>query len=137
MAHTQHRETSCDARQANVPATSEVLTISGERRDERDIEGDGVGRTERLYGRFSRSIPLPEGANANEINAAFRDGILEITVPLSQGSSQRRRVDVQGSAQSSSPQDGAPGSSSSPQGSSSRQGQGGSSASSGNTGGAQ
>ena len=119
-----------------VEADDEVLTISGERRDEREIEGDGVRRTERLYGRFSRSIPLPEGAKADEIHAAFRDGILEITVPLSQGSSQRRRVDVQGSAQSSSQQDGPADSSSSAQGGSSQQGQGGSTASSGNTGGA-
>ena len=73
-----------------------LLTISGERREERELDDDGVHRTERRYGRFTRAIVLPEGARAEEVQAAFRNGVLEITVPLSQQTQQRRTVEIQG-----------------------------------------
>jgi HSP20 family protein len=75
-----------------------VLTISGERREERQVGGDGRRRTERRYGRFSRSIVLPEGARTDEIHAAFRNGVLEITIPLSQSTAHGRRIAIEGSS---------------------------------------
>ena len=81
-----------------VEVDNGILTLSGERRDERETESDGVRRTERLYGRFSRSIVLPDNARADEVQASFRDGVLEITVPLSKSASPPRRVDIQGAA---------------------------------------
>jgi HSP20 family protein len=49
----------------------DALVLQGERRDEREQEEGGVRRTEIRYGRFYRSIPLPEGANMDQINAKF------------------------------------------------------------------
>lgn len=73
-----------------------VLTLSGERREEREFEDNGTRRTERQYGRFIRSIGLPEGVRAEDVQASFRDGVLEITVPLPQTSQQqRRKVEIQ------------------------------------------
>jgi HSP20 family protein len=72
-----------------------VLTFSGERREERETDDGGIRRTERRYGRFTRSIALPEDARTDDIQAAFRDGVLEITVPLSQSGQQRRTVPIQ------------------------------------------
>ena len=73
-----------------------VLTISGERREEREVDDNGTRRTERQYGRFVRSIGLPEGVRAEDVQASFRDGVLEITVPLPQTSQQqRRKVEIQ------------------------------------------
>ena len=72
-----------------------VLTISGERREEREIDDGSLRRTERVYGTFSRSIALPEGARAEEIQASCQDGVLEITVPLQQETPSRRTIDVQ------------------------------------------
>jgi HSP20 family protein len=69
-----------------------VLTISGERREEREVDDDGYRRTERRYGRFTRSIALPEGARTEEVQAAFRNGVLEISIPLAEQSQQQRRT---------------------------------------------
>lgn len=54
-----------------------AITIRGERRAEGELH------SERSYGRFMRSVPLPEGADASAARASMRDGVLEITVPLS------------------------------------------------------
>jgi HSP20 family protein len=58
-----------------------MLAISGERRDEHEEDRDGYYRSERSYGRFYRAVPLPDGANAEQIDASFNDGVLEVTVP--------------------------------------------------------
>ncbi len=83
-----------------VEVTDGVLTVSGERREEREIEDSGFRRTERRYGKFSRSVALPEGARAEEIQATYRDGVLEITMPLSQPASRRRTIEVQSESSS-------------------------------------
>jgi HSP20 family protein len=72
-----------------------VLTLSGERCEEQEVEQSDVRRTERRYGRFTRSIALPEGARTEEVQASFRNGVLEISVPLSQSSQPRRIVQIQ------------------------------------------
>ncbi|MEB0135888.1 Hsp20/alpha crystallin family protein [Actimicrobium sp. CCC2.4] len=58
------------------------LTIEGERHAESSRQVDGYHRTERMQGRFSRSIPLPEGVDPQSARASMRDGVLEIVVPL-------------------------------------------------------
>jgi HSP20 family protein len=58
-----------------------ALTISGERREEREVKEEDYYRCERSYGRFSRRIPLPFEASAEQITAAFTDGVLEVTIP--------------------------------------------------------
>jgi HSP20 family protein len=75
-----------------------ILTLSGERCEEREVDQSDARRTERRYGRFTRSIALPEGARTDEVQASFRNGVLEITVPLSQSSQQRRTVQIQNSS---------------------------------------
>jgi HSP20 family protein len=65
----------------NIEIDDDVLTISGERSDETRDETDEYFRTERTYGRFFRAIALPDGVNADDIEAEFKDGVLEITVP--------------------------------------------------------
>jgi HSP20 family protein len=58
-----------------------VLTLSGERRSENEENRDGYYRSERSYGQFQRSIPLPEGVDADQCQASFTDGVLEVTLP--------------------------------------------------------
>lgn len=81
--------------QVTVEIDDKILTLSGERSEEQEIDQGGARRTERRYGRFTRSIALPEGARTEEVQASFRNGVLEITVPLSQSSQQRRVVEIQ------------------------------------------
>ncbi len=74
-----------------------VITIQGERREERTEGGEeqGYRRSERRYGSFYRSIPLPEGADAQKAEAHMKDGVLEITVPMTPRK-QARRLEIQG-----------------------------------------
>jgi HSP20 family protein len=78
----------------NVTVDHGVLTISGERREEHRDERDGFVRSEVTYGTFFRTIPLPEGADENRLSATFRNGVLEIRIPVSDRE-QGRRVRVQ------------------------------------------
>lgn len=58
-----------------------VLTVSGERKVEHEEHEEGYYRVERATGAFSRSLTLPEGVNADSIEASFANGVLEIRVP--------------------------------------------------------
>ena len=80
-----------------VEISSEGLVISGERNEHRSDPGeqDGYRRTERRYGSFYRSIPLPEGARTDEAKANLEHGVLEIAIPLESGGS-RRRIQING-----------------------------------------
>jgi HSP20 family protein len=65
----------------SIDVTDEGVTISGERRQEQESERGGVYRSERTYGSFRRTIPLPDGAMADQAKATFKNGVLEITMP--------------------------------------------------------
>ena len=58
-----------------------VLTVSGERSAEHEQKGEGYHRVERSFGRFSRSLTLPQGTNADKVDASFENGVLEVRVP--------------------------------------------------------
>jgi HSP20 family protein len=64
-----------------VDVTENAIIIQGERRHEDEAERGGFYRSERSYGSFSRTIPLPEGAITDQARASFKDGVLEITLP--------------------------------------------------------
>ena len=82
-----------------VELTDEVLTISGERKEEKEEKREGFYRTERNYGRFFRQIPLPEGAKTDKANATFRNGVLEVTVPVTKSESHARKLEVKDTAE--------------------------------------
>ncbi len=58
------------------------LTIEGERKREEGIPQSSLVRDELWYGQFRRTVPIPEGVKTDQIKAKYRDGILEITVPV-------------------------------------------------------
>ena len=58
-----------------------VLTIRGERKIEKEVKGEKVHRTERLYGTFERSFALPDDVDAKSIRAESKDGMLVVTLP--------------------------------------------------------
>jgi HSP20 family protein len=60
------------------------LMISGERKEELKEETDELYRSERSYGRFYRAFPLPEGIKPEQINATFKNGVLEVILPIPQ-----------------------------------------------------
>ena len=65
----------------NISLHDGMLTISGERKmDEEATEGE-VFRTERFFGKFHRSVSLPTSIDSGKVNAAYKDGILTVTLP--------------------------------------------------------
>jgi HSP20 family protein len=64
-----------------IEVEDNVLTISGERKSEHEQTSKGYYRVERSFGSFSRSLTLPEGVDADAIQASFDNGVLEIQIP--------------------------------------------------------
>jgi HSP20 family protein len=71
-----------------------VLSISGERAATEQPEGARSYSRERFTGSFRRAISLPEDADASNVNASYRDGVLRISVAR-QAEAQPRRITVQ------------------------------------------
>jgi len=73
-----------------IEVQDKVLTISGERKHEQERKERGWYRVERSFGRFSRSLTLPEGVDADAISASFDKGVLEVRVPKPEERKPRR-----------------------------------------------
>jgi len=72
-----------DEKNINVRLEKNVLSISGERREEKKTEGKDKRSvvTERSFGSFTRAISLPDSIKSDQIRAEFKNGILSITIP--------------------------------------------------------
>jgi HSP20 family protein len=70
-----------DKEDVEIEVKDGVLIISGERRTEHEDSADGYHRVERAYGRFSRSLSLPQGIDADQVQADFDKGVLEVRIP--------------------------------------------------------
>jgi HSP20 family protein len=70
--------------QIKVTVENGVLAISGERKFEKEEKGKKYHRIERAYGSFVRSFGLPDDADAEKVNADFKDGILTVHVAKSE-----------------------------------------------------
>ena len=76
----------------HVDVRDNVLTIEGERKNEqRDEKG---GWSERSYGRFFRSISLPEGVSAETAKASFKNGVLEIALDAPKRDKGGKRIEI-------------------------------------------
>ena len=75
-----------DLRKEEVKVTVEggVLTISGERKFEKEEKDKKYHRIERSYGNFLRSFTLPDGADGSKVNAEFKDGVLRVHLAKSE-----------------------------------------------------
>ena len=63
---------------------------------ENEFKEEHIYRSERMYGSFSRLIPMPVEVKSDEAKAEYRDGILTIRVPKMQPSKPKgRRIDIQ------------------------------------------
>ncbi|MEK7268904.1 MAG: Hsp20/alpha crystallin family protein [Nitrospirota bacterium] len=67
-----------------LTAHDDVLTITGERKYEKEEKGKKYHRVERAYGSFERSFTLPEDADEGKIAAEFKDGVLKVHLPKSE-----------------------------------------------------
>jgi HSP20 family protein len=79
-----------------IQVMDDALVIEGERRREVEEERGGAYRSEVVYGSFRRAIPLPEGVKAEDAEARFENGVLEIRVPLPKEARRGRRIEIKG-----------------------------------------
>lgn len=70
-----------EAKDIQASLQENVLTITGEKKQEKEEKDERYHRVERTYGSFARSVRLPAGVEAAKVNAAFKNGVLTVTLP--------------------------------------------------------
>lgn len=70
-----------DDKDVELSLVDDVLTIKGEKKDEREEKGAGYHVSERRYGEFRRSFRLPDDVDADKIAASFKKGVLTVELP--------------------------------------------------------
>jgi HSP20 family protein len=68
-------------KEIDIQVSGNQLTVSGERKEEKEEKGETFHRVERRAGRFSRSIMLPCNVQDDKVEAKYQDGVLQITLP--------------------------------------------------------
>lgn len=81
------------AEEINIQLSDNTITISGERKEEKEEKGKTWQRLERHQGEFSRTVTLPCAVKNNEVSALYRDGVLTVTLPKS-AQAQTRKISV-------------------------------------------
>ena len=82
-----------EAKDVAVTIDNNVLTLKGERRIEKEAKKENYHRVERAYGTFARSFALPAFADAENVKADFKNGVLVVTVPK-KANAKTRAVEV-------------------------------------------
>ncbi len=81
-----------DEQDLDIELTDNLLTIRGEKRQEKEEKESSYHLIERSWGSFQRSIPLPAGIEAAQAKARFKNGVLTITLPKSAEAQERRKL---------------------------------------------
>jgi HSP20 family protein len=82
-----------------IEVQDHVLTVSGDRKTEHEDKREGYYRMERAFGSFARSVTLPEGIDADKIDASFDKGVLEVRIPKPEERKPRRITIAAGAKQ--------------------------------------
>ncbi|HVN71747.1 MAG TPA: Hsp20/alpha crystallin family protein [Desulfomonilia bacterium] len=84
-----------DEKDIEISVTDDALTIKGEKKEESEHEGEDVYCTERTYGSFTRVLPIPKQVIVDKVEATFKKGVLNITLPKSENEQHsRRKVEI-------------------------------------------
>jgi len=78
----------------DVQIEPDAIVIQGHREQERSGNESGYYRSERSYGSFYRTIPLPEGTNTESASASFRDGVLRIELDAPREAQRGRKLEI-------------------------------------------
>jgi HSP20 family protein len=77
----------------DVSLHQNTLILCGERKREEEKQEEGYYRSERYFGKFQRSIPLPQAVDPLKIDAKYRDGVLTVKLPKSE-QSKAKQIEV-------------------------------------------
>lgn len=79
-----------DPKDVNIQVHGNNLTISGERKQEQKVSEENYAFREFSYGSFQRTLTLPEGVKNEQVEAQYKNGVLEITAPVTEAALPRR-----------------------------------------------
>jgi HSP20 family molecular chaperone IbpA len=79
-----------DPKELDIQLVGDVLTLSGEKKDEREDNEHGYAYSERRYGSFRRTLRLATPVDAEKVNAEHKNGVLTITLTKAESSRPRR-----------------------------------------------
>jgi HSP20 family protein len=78
-----------------INLSGDVLTISGEKREEREEKEKSYHFSERRYGSFRRSFAVPQGVDRDKVEATFKNGVLSLTLPKTpEAVQQQKKIEV-------------------------------------------
>ena len=84
-----------DEKDVDVSVTGDVLTVKGEKRQEKEEKNKNWYVSERAYGSFQRAFTLPDGVDREKIAADFSKGVLTVTLPKSaEAQKQQKKIEV-------------------------------------------
>lgn len=79
----------------HVAVEGTVVSVTAERREEKDVkQGERVLRTERYFGKVSRSFQLAQEIDETQVTARYADGVLELSLPK-KAATQARKITIQ------------------------------------------
>ncbi|RKY36546.1 MAG: Hsp20/alpha crystallin family protein [Candidatus Omnitrophota bacterium] len=76
-----------------VSVEDDILTISGEKKREKEVKEGNLYRSERFYGKFERQIVLPQNTEKDNIKASYKNGVLKVVIPKKE-EAKPKRVDI-------------------------------------------
>lgn len=82
-------------RDVQITVDDHTLHLRAERRQEERSDEKGVVRTEFHYGSVTRTVPLPAGATDKDVKATYKDGILEVRIPMNRDEAQSQRIPIE------------------------------------------
>jgi HSP20 family protein len=84
-----------DRKDVEISVDDDMLTISGEKSEEKASEEKKYHVWERSYGSFRRSFSLPRGVDASKINAEFKNGVLKVHMPkTNEAQAKGRKIEI-------------------------------------------
>jgi HSP20 family protein len=77
-----------------ITVSDHTLHLRAERRHETKVEEQGGYRTEFRYGSFARTVTLPPGASEKDVDATYKDGILEVRIPVDGRQAKPKKISI-------------------------------------------
>jgi HSP20 family protein len=84
-----------DAKDVELTLAEDMLTIKGEKKEEREEKAEGFHLSERRYGSFQRALPLPRGVDRTKVEARFDKGVLTVVLPKApEAAAAKTRIEI-------------------------------------------